>query len=538
MLIVHGSLTPATVTALVDRLTANVQGDIQAIGSDVEALQSTVTSFFETPDIATYLARDRFIDTNGTTLAAHAPDIGDPWTVYSSVPVIQGQAILGGLGTGAAVQGVGAVEVEAVAHIVLGTSGGAGVIVRAVDSANYWFAWIEVSAKQLRIYRVTAGASAVMGSLATPTIAVGNKYILRVHAFGSHIVAEIAGVGILQWDDVPVTGAGVGIRIGGGSTANLITQFAARADPAPTIPSLPTITATNAATPLVLPVMYGDTQGTHPDVIDFGTIGWQGYRYWMTWTPHTGGDTRNENPSMTVSQDGINWTTPPGLTNPIIPWPGGVSTFNSDPDMVFLDDTLYLLYRTSSTTFERLSIVESQDGVTWSDPVPVIDSITTSVNQLVSPALVYRYGRWHMWSITTSSPTRYRMEYRTAPSIYGPWSEPHQCVMPMPSPTIDMWHINVLDVKTKLVGVFSSGDRTQAGSGIDGNLYYAESYDGINWNLAATPFLFNTADGTSWDDAKLYRSAVVKTATGYDLFYSAYGTDAKWHVARTAMTLS
>src|SRR5690606_16998596 len=134
---------------------------------------------------------------------------------------------------------------------------------------------------------------------------------------------------------------------------------------------------------------------------------------------------------------------------------------------------------------EALYVVQSIDGVNWSAPVEVLRGAGTMI---VSPAIVHRDGVYHMWSIASITP-RWRTEYRTAPSIYGPWSAPTECVMPMPDPKIDMWHVDVIDHRGRFVAIFSSSDRNQSGSGTNGKLFYAESFDGKQWNMAPTPFL-------------------------------------------------
>src|SRR5690606_40008154 len=80
-------------------------------------------------------------------------------------------------------------------------------------------------------------------------------------------------------------------------------------------------------------------------------------------------------------------------------------------------------------------------------------------------------------------------------------------------PKIDMWHVDVIDHRGRFVAIFSSSDRNQSGSGTNGKLFYAESFDGKQWNMAPTPFLEQGTAG-QWDDDKLYRSSAVPTSTG------------------------
>ena len=60
----------------------------------------------------------------------------------------------------------------------------------------------------------------------------------------------------------------------------------------------------------------GKNQPTHPDIIKFNDK-WNGYKYWMSYTPYPYADGEEENPSIAVSNDLYNWTIPKGLANPI-----------------------------------------------------------------------------------------------------------------------------------------------------------------------------------------------------------------------------
>ena len=178
---------------------------------------------------------------------------------------------------------------------------------------------------------------------------------------------------------------------------------------------------------------------THPSVWDFGPgQRWNGYRYWMAVTDY-GGKHKGENPNILASNDGWKWEWPPGLTNaiwtvattyaanpgmtPIVSEP--THQWNSDTEIYFdaALDELVCFWRemnTGSTGPERLWSSSSSDGVTWKPPVLRLDTqAPTNVGMsMLSP------------SICKVSDTDWRMftwglgfHMRTAPSLYGPWSE-------------------------------------------------------------------------------------------------------------------
>ena len=79
----------------------------------------------------------------------------------------------------------------------------------------------------------------------------------------------------------------------------------------------PQYTTTEAASYLPIKTYIdGKDQITHPSVIEFDNY-WNGYKYWLAYTPLPFGNGGEENPSVAVSNDLTTWQTPKGLFNPI-----------------------------------------------------------------------------------------------------------------------------------------------------------------------------------------------------------------------------
>src|SRR6266404_9955978 len=72
----------------------------------------------------------------------------------------------------------------------------------------------------------------------------------------------------------------------------------------------------NAAAPLTIPTPDGSGQVTEPSIVKFSPP-WRGFTYWMVVAPYPHSDAEDENPSILVSDDGQQWSLPPGGTNPI-----------------------------------------------------------------------------------------------------------------------------------------------------------------------------------------------------------------------------
>jgi len=65
-----------------------------------------------------------------------------------------------------------------------------------------------------------------------------------------------------------------------------------------------------------IPSYEGSGEVTHPKVLYFEN-GYNGYKYWMVNTPYPKNDAYYENPSIVVSNNGIDWIQPKGIKNPV-----------------------------------------------------------------------------------------------------------------------------------------------------------------------------------------------------------------------------
>ena len=63
--------------------------------------------------------------------------------------------------------------------------------------------------------------------------------------------------------------------------------------------------------------------------------GWNGYKYWIVYTPNTMVTSQYENPYIAASNDGVTWVEPEGIKNPIEPEPVNRHLHNCDADMIY-----------------------------------------------------------------------------------------------------------------------------------------------------------------------------------------------------------
>lgn len=300
----------------------------------------------------------------------------------------------------------------------------------------------------------------------------------------------------------------------------------------------------NAPNPLDIESYVEDNdEVVHPDVIYFEN-GWNGYAYWMAFTPFANSNAQYENPSIAVSHDGLEWEIPPGLTNPVVaPFDETYNPndyYHSDPDIIMSDDnsTMYLFWREhSGWRFETLKYVSSTDGINWSEPVSVLQVDGSSVERIISPAIIRDSDNYKMWTVNTKTTPR-TINMRTSDNLIDSWSEPILTDLPMITSNSEIWHLDVLCVDDKYYMLASVG---AAGTPRGGDLYLVLSENGINWEVSATPAL--SGNDNSWDKL-LYRSTLIANPVNnhlnFKVWYSCDGGTATdnlyWKIGYTEFT--
>ena len=281
---------------------------------------------------------------------------------------------------------------------------------------------------------------------------------------------------------------------------------------------LPGKTPRHHPTILNIPTSEGTGQAVHPDVAyapeGFGKERW---RYWMACTPYPYANFVFENPELFASHDGITWVIPEGTRNPIVPTPPGAMDHNSDPDLLFVDQKLWLYYRETrrgSMPFEhRIFLVTSEDGVQWTSPREVVLDASDPAG-LMSHAIIRQDSVFHMFTIGNTS-TGFQLSRRE--SVDGlTWSQPVICSVAGVPAGRQIWHLDVIRETDRLSAIFVSEKNLFAH-----RLHYGFSHDaGLTWQLNG--FLLDP--GYEFEEAFLYRATLLKRSSernDYDVWYSA-----------------
>ena len=251
-----------------------------------------------------------------------------------------------------------------------------------------------------------------------------------------------------------------------------------------------------ATNPLDIPTYDGNPNVAHPSVALAPGGSWNGYRYWMGFTPYPGEP--RENPSVIASHDGVHWEVPAGLTNPIrdLAWAESVSgagAYNADTHILFDGDTLHLYWRAGNDLYRS----SSTDGVTWS--TPVLSMTGTANGAELSPAVVKMAdGTWHLWTVNAVDLLAPFIEHRTGTDGLT-WGTPTVSYLP---PGVLAWHIDVQWADDRFHMLVH--DKATEGRSF---LTYVSSTDGDTWT-GDTGFTMPPS-GEAWDAYGVYRSCMV-----------------------------
>ena len=284
----------------------------------------------------------------------------------------------------------------------------------------------------------------------------------------------------------------------------------------------------NAMLPLNIPTYERSWQATHPSVLYFKER-FNGYKYWMANTPYPYHNDDFENPCIVASVDGINWTTPTGLSNPIdIPTSEQIENkyHMSDCELVFANGKLECWYRLNvNGGLDQILRKTSVDGITWSEREVVLDKATVGFYCL-SPSLIYEDGKYKMWYVGA----QYQIYYiESISGESGTWTQPvivtrNYATSPV---TTDMqpWHMDVIkDFDGKYKFVFC----TILDKNLQRSIYLGESDDGLtinNLHKILTP----SANG--WDNLELYRPTLVAiNSKQYKMYYGGVSKDDVWKI--------
>ena len=290
---------------------------------------------------------------------------------------------------------------------------------------------------------------------------------------------------------------------------------------------------------LDMPTHDGGGQTCHPSVLYFPNT-WGGWKYWMAHTPYPNFKEAHEDPNIAVSDDGVNWQVPNGVTNPLDDGLGRPNYHNSDTHLAMWGNTMVLTWRTVDRPNGGQNIIyarTSQNGVTWTPKVEMLKiPLGAAESTFVSQSLVKMPTGWRLYGIRSNyGPNRlgyYETSVETLPKT-SDWGSAKDCDLGTIPAGRDPWHSEVQRLAANdWVAIISDGNR--GSTGVDGDIYLARSTDGVKWDVSPMPLTPRNNGVIN----SLYKTGFVVSGTGtnrtFDLWVSGYRTDKRtWGIYRT-----
>lgn len=261
-------------------------------------------------------------------------------------------------------------------------------------------------------------------------------------------------------------------------------------------------------------------QNIHPKVISFENK-WNGFKYWMAYTPYPNGSTKDENPCIAVSNDlFIGWVTPVGLTNPLDLTP--TVGYNSDTHLVYREDTntmeIWWRHFDDTTNTPRLYRRTSTDGINWTAKEQITNLMPLQDTYLLSPTIIFEDGKYKMWYCGG------QINYleSNGDTVHS-WGNTTKKSINFSTLNVIAWHLDV--IKTDLgYEYLIQGYINGVGDNNSTDLYYVlEKNDGTFTSLKK--ILSRSSNTQAIDYRSIYRSSFIKTNNRYYIYYSCIAND-------------
>ncbi len=266
---------------------------------------------------------------------------------------------------------------------------------------------------------------------------------------------------------------------------------------------------------------YGDDEAYHPKILSFDEK-WNGYKYWMSYTPYPSGDAAKENPHIVVSNDLVTWSKVFDVDRPLNSPESDIPSlrYNSDSHIVYNNtlDRLEIYWRYVDDINKDMYLYRmyTEDGINWSEKeVSAYSPVRRNVDY-VSPAIIYENGTYKMWYVDQNL----TIKYTTSPDGIN-WENPLLIDFKFVD-DVHAWHLDVINSDLGYEMIIVGFDEVENRNNM--NLYYSKSEDGISWTKADI-ILSPTSNTGYWDNRGIYRSSFVKINGVYLLYYGGTSED-------------
>ena len=231
---------------------------------------------------------------------------------------------------------------------------------------------------------------------------------------------------------------------------------------------------------LDIPTYDGSGQAVHPSLL----VSSDTPRFVLSFTPETDTDDRVENPSVVISDDGLNFREEkPGL-NPLVPAPE--KDHNDDPDLFCHDGKYCILYlETMRPEKQSLVLLESTDRLRWEKRVLHQENLDSGSGCfMLSPKYLEKDGVSYLFYVNRDAPDGYRIEYVAGRGI-GSLDFACRNIVTVTGLKALPWHLDIIPYHTEKGQSWCMLLTTASGPEKDAlyTLRLAESHDLMHWSL-------------------------------------------------------
>ena len=289
----------------------------------------------------------------------------------------------------------------------------------------------------------------------------------------------------------------------------------------------------NAAEPLDIATFDGYDQSCHPKVL-YIPEGWNGWEYWMAYTPYPYCDDDYENPCIAVSHDGIAWTEPEGISNPVTGYPPSLEggAHYSDPHILLNGNVMELWFRWNPYYGNGINAdsnggvvlrMTSSDGVNWSEEEIMLAGSEWNFDPVLSPVVMLNpEGGYTMWYSMRDGKI-----WRTQSADGYNWGELEATDLEVWG--YNIWHQDIIFENGVYETVFCARPQNSSNNLVGLDAYYAMSYDGLHWTDPVQ--ILSPDDSVSgYDNCSIYRLSIVKTDGLYRIYYSSMSDWYVWKI--------
>ncbi len=279
---------------------------------------------------------------------------------------------------------------------------------------------------------------------------------------------------------------------------------------------------------ITLPTYDGSNQAVHPDILFFKD-GFRGHFFYLSMTPYPFSNARLENPSVLVSENGIDYYEEKQGLNPLVAAPP--YDHNDDPDLMFNDKTktFHLYYLETLRPYsQNVILLRSKDGIYWDKQQILHFNLSAREDFILSPSVIKKESTFWMFFVNRSA-KKNQIQYMTsADGIH--WDKSLFTVIHADYPDeLVPWHVDV----------FSDGQQYYllcCGPYEDQNLYLAKSSDLKIWDFIREPIIRHSPD--FFNSTKIYRSSGLVIGDYLFIWFSFENLNKEWQIGMIKYSLN